>query len=427
MPQALTDNLSVSIRAYFDSLCSYVILRNHDIDANLIRGGDIDVLVDNINLARTLLFDKLGEPLFSLRRTYVESYFYQWGHIDLTPRMEWRGAVYISNSSILNSAERSALGLAKPRLANEALICWFASLIWGGFFKERYAPLIEQAATRDAECFLRALTYAVGSKLGASLFSLASQGNCAESVLMVKSLRRALWLRGFARRPTETIVGLISHYFREVSLRARPPVPWFAVIGLDGSGKSTLIAGLQQMLRQIGLKTAVYHWRPKVLGGSSASSEPVTDPHGSPPRHTLAGFVKILYLILDWIVGFYGPIANQRAKGSIVIFDRYHADVIADPRRYRYSAATWWLKLVSRLLPKPTAVVLLDANPEDLQLRKRETTLTAAKSIRSGYLRVIKDARNGFVVDASRDQQTVLQCTFNLFLSAMRSFSRRSL
>jgi thymidylate kinase len=426
VPQELPETLRESIRAYFEILESYVILRNHDIEYNLCQGGDVDVLVGDINVARNLLCEILGRPLFSLRRTYVESHFYEWGHIDLTPRMEWRGAVFIANSSVLNGAEQSMLGFAKPRLAHEALICWFASLIWGGFFKERYAHLIERAATHDSECFLRVLTYAVGAKLGTYLFSLASQGNCAQSVLMVKSLRRALWLRAFARRPIGTLRGLISHYCREISLRARPPVPWFAIIGLDGSGKSTLIEGLQQMFRQIGLKTTVYHWRPKVWGGSTTGSEPVTDPHGVPPRHALTGLVKIPHLILDWIIGFYGPIADQRARGTVVIFDRYHADVIADPRRYRYSAATWWLKLVSRLLPQPTAVVLLDANPEDFQLRKRETTLTAAKSIRLGYLQVIKDTRNGFVVDASRDQQTVLQSTFNLFLSAMRSFSRRS-
>jgi thymidylate kinase len=424
MPSPLPVHTRTAIRAFFDALGSYVILRNHDIDQNLNRGGDIDVLVDNINLARTRLCEILGQPLFSLRRTYVESHFYEWGHIDLTPRMEWRGAVYISNTTILNNADHSIFGFAKPGLADEALICWFASLIWGGFVKERYNSTITQAARDDGKRFLSLLNHAVGSKLGARLFSLALNGDPSQSVSMVRSLRRALWLRGFARQPIGTLGGLISHYVREIYLRAHPPVPWFAIIGLDGSGKSTLISGLQQRLRDIGLKTSVYHWRPNVINRGPTRSGPVTNPHGALPRHGLTALAKIPCLILDWWVGFYGPIANQRAKGSIVIFDRYHADVLADPVRYRYKAARWWLKAALRVLPRPTAVVLLDAAPQCLQLRKRETTIEAAQLIRCGYLDIIKKTRNGFVIDACRDQNAVLDCTIDIFLAEMRNIAK---
>jgi len=411
------------INTYVQSLNGYIILRNHDLEKNLQSGGDIDLLVADINSARSLLVQHLGIPIFAMRRSYVEGYFYKWGHIDLTPRMEWRGAQYIENSTIFGSAQISDFGLNKPRLAHEALICWFSSLLWGGFFKERYASIIEQAANEDGECFLQSLTHAVGDKLGARLFSLALQRQSAQSVSAIKTLRRALWLRAFARQPVTTLRGLISHYVKEVSLRARPSVPWFAILGLDGSGKSTLISGLQQKFSEIGINTAIYHWRPNVIKPGPARSDPVTDPHDASPRHALTALVKIPHLIMDWTVGFYGRIANQRAKASIVIFDRYHADAIADPLRYRYAGAAWWLRASLRMLPEPVAVVLLDAAPECLQVRKQETTLEAAKSIRLRYLEIIRGSKQGFIVDATKDPKAVLDTTFGHFLAAAQRWS----
>jgi thymidylate kinase len=412
-----------SIRNYLRSVGYYIVLRNHDIRKNLQSGGDLDVLVGDLDIARLLLVQHFGNPLFSVRRSYVEGHFYSWGHIDLTPRIEWRGAVYIDNSVIFDSAEVSDFGLKKPRLAHEALICWFSSLLWGGFFKERYASIIEQAANDDGECFLQSLTHSVGDKLGARLFSLALQGQSAQSVSMVKPLRCALWLRAFARQPINTARGLISHYVKEISLRVRPSVPWFAILGLDGSGKSTLLSGLQQRFAGIGLKTKVYHCRPKVLRLGPARSEPVTDPHGASPRHAFTALVKVPYLILDWFVGFFGPIASLRAKGAIVIFDRYHTDVLADPLRYRYSGAKWWLKAALSILPEPTAVVLLDADPKCLQLRKKETTIEAAKSIRLKYLDIIRGSKHAFIVDATKDRITVLDTTFSRLLAAASRWS----
>jgi thymidylate kinase len=410
-------SLKANICAYFEALGSYVILRNHNIDESLNRGGDIDVLVDDIIIARNLLFELFGKPLFSLRRTYVESYFYKWGHIDLTPRIEWRGSIYLSNSALLKGAQRSTFGFAKPRLADEALICWFASLIWGGFFKERYSPVISQAALCDGEYFLRALTYAVGPKLGASLLSLARQGKCSQSASMVKSLRRSLWLRGFTRRPLGTLVGLVSHYMREISLRTRPPAPWFAILGLDGSGKSTLVSGLQQRFQQMGLRTIVYHWRPHIIRPKKQAAEPVKDPHGLSPRGSFLSIGKLLDLLFDWLVGSYGAIANQRAKGNFVVFDRYYADLLADPLRYRYGGPVWLTRLILAFLPKPDAVILLDSDPETLRQRKQEVTLDAAKLIRAQYLRIIGGIHAGYIVDAAQPASHVLDSSFNIILN----------
>jgi hypothetical protein len=99
---------------------SYIILRNHDIGRNLQSGGDLDILVEDLLVARLALVQHFGELFFAVCRSYVEGYFYCWGHVDMTPRVKWRRVVYIENSGIFESAEVSGFGFPKPRLAHEA-------------------------------------------------------------------------------------------------------------------------------------------------------------------------------------------------------------------------------------------------------------------------------------------------------------------
>ena len=144
-----------------------VVLRNEeDLFGNLQRGGDIDLLVGDLELAERTLIRHLGCPIRITRRSYVREYSYDWGNVDLLPSIEWRGARYLRTEAVLDGRRVSARGRPVPRIAHEALISWLTSLLWGGFFKERYAPVIRQAVEVDGVAFRQALMEAAGKKLG---------------------------------------------------------------------------------------------------------------------------------------------------------------------------------------------------------------------------------------------------------------------
>lgn len=403
-----------SISRFLGSLDNYVILRNHDFRANLGNGGDIDILVADGTEARKRLRQSLGRPWWTMRRSYVHGFFYPWGHIDLLPRVEWRGACYLENETILASAERSAIGFQKPRLAHEALISWFASLIWGGFFKARYAEVIVDAARNDGKAFRESLTHALGNPWGEKLFELAVQATPERSVDWVKPLRRALWWRSFARSPLRTTVGCLHFWWRETALRLVPPLPWVAILGPDGSGKSTIIEGLRGQWSQMGMKSAASHWRPEWLRPAPPQSGPVTDPHGKPPRGMIASLVKLALLFLDWTFGFRVVLAHQRAKGVLVVFDRCFHDLLADPRRYRFGAPLWLAECCNLFLPKPDALILLDAPAEVVHARKPETTIETARMLRDRYLKVVRRYPYGQVVNCDQSVTQVVDDVVDL-------------
>lgn len=401
------ENDYAAIEAFLNALNDYVVLRNHDFKSNLGRGGDVDVLAGDMNHAREEMVKKLGKPWWRMRRTYVEGYFYSWGHIDLTPRMEWHGATYIDNATVFEQSSVTSFGFRQPRLAHEALICWFASLIWGGFFKDRYAPVLIKAVAEDAEAFSYCLNHAVGEKWGGKLMALLLDEHPEKSVAWVKPLRRALWLQGFKRQPFSTCRGWIAFWLREVQMRLTPPVPWIAILGMDGSGKSTVIEGIRVKWESMGLKVTFPHWRPECIKPGK-SDGPETNPHGQKPRGLCASFAKLVFLLLDWTIGFRFKLADKRARGWFVIFDRCYQDLLVDPIRYRYGAPLWLANWFSRIIPQPDVIILLDAPAEVLHARKPETTLAMASTLRDGYLQLVRNHPQSHVVNCDRPIQIVV-------------------
>jgi hypothetical protein len=407
-----------AIEGFLHDLPDYVVLRNHDFRANLGRGGDVDVLVTDMAAARAGMRKSLGRPWWIMRRTYVEGCFYPWGHIDLTPRMEWHGATYIENSTIFAESSLSSFGFLQPRPAHEALICWFASLIWGGFFKARYAEVIQGAAKTDPEAFRKALIHAVGGFWGNKLFDLAASQTATQSVQWVKPLRRALWLRGFRRNPCQTLVGWGQQWLREIKMRAAPPVPWFAVRGLDDKRRSELLAEIETGLAQLGVRSQVHRWRPGTIKLSLAKQAVDTNPAPLPPGGALSSIIKLAFLGLDWTLGFRIRIADTRARGTFVIFDQYHADLLTDPASFRYGGPMSLARILSALMPQPDAVIHLtsDSGPENRGM--------TASSLPETRLDPTIRAKDRLVVAADRPNAEVSAEVVEIIRKTTETYSR---
>jgi hypothetical protein len=46
-------------------------------------------------------------PVFVARRSYVTGLFYNWGHVDVLPSLQWRGATYLDGRALLDDRETS--------------------------------------------------------------------------------------------------------------------------------------------------------------------------------------------------------------------------------------------------------------------------------------------------------------------------------
>ena len=179
-------------------------------------------------------------------------------------------------------------------------------------------------------------------------------------------------------------------------------------LGCDGSGKSAVIGRLEEDLRARGVPVTTGHWRPRFPNSSSASAlAAAEDPHGGAPRGLPASVLKLGWIWLNWWVAWFAYLRRDRARG-VVLFDRYHGDLVVDPRRYRYGGPRWLGKMAARLMPQPDWVVFLDAPPEVLLARKNEVGREALERSRAGYQAHCQKLANAVVVDASQSLDAVV-------------------
>lgn len=183
-------------------------------------------------------------------------------------------------------------------------------------------------------------------------------------------------------------------------------MPFIAFLGCDGSGKSTVIDRLEARLRADGAAVTRGHWRPAPLDrgrpGGSAS-----DPHGGKPRGLASSVAKLGWLWISWWIGWWKGL-RVRARGGYVLFDRYHADLLVDPLRYRYGGPSALARLASATMPQPDRVVFLDADEEVLLARKREVPAEALARSRDRYLELCRSHPRFRVVDAGAPLEEVL-------------------
>lgn len=180
-----------------------------------------------------------------------------------------------------------------------------------------------------------------------------------------------------------------------------------AFLGPDGSGKSSVIDRVIPDLAPAFRKTAYFHLRPG-LGIKKNDGKPVVDPHGQVPRNMAASVAKVFYLWLDYFLGWWLAVWPKKAHSTLVVFDRYYHDLLVDPKRYRYGGPMWLARWVGKLIPKPDIWILLDAPPEVLQARKQEVPFEETARQREEYLKLVRDMKNGVVIDASQNLNDVV-------------------
>ena len=192
---------------------------------------------------------------------------------------------------------------------------------------------------------------------------------------------------------------------RLIARATRPAGLVVAVLGPDGAGKSSVIERLAAALAPAFRRTHRLHLRPRIGAGGGGAA--VTDPHAKPPRGALASVAKLAYFLLDYWVGYTVRLWPLKVRWTLVLFDRYYHDILADPLRYRYGAPLRLAALAGRLVPKPDLTLVLDAPAETLQARKREVPAEETARQREAYRDLAARLDNAVVIDADRPPERV--------------------
>lgn len=184
---------------------------------------------------------------------------------------------------------------------------------------------------------------------------------------------------------------------------------FISFLGCDGSGKSAVIRGLKERLAKDDVTVITGHWRPRAFSRETAAEGLVVadNPHGEVPRGCLSSILKLGWLAMNWWLGWI-RLRSKLGRSGVLLFDRYHADLLVDPKRYRYGGPAFLARIACALMPQPDQVFFLDAYPDVLLSRKQEVGREALMAAREKYLSLCKTNSRFRIIDASQPLDQVI-------------------
>ncbi|WP_171022318.1 dTMP kinase [Thalassotalea litorea] len=141
-------------------------------------------------------------------------------------------------------------------------------------------------------------------------------------------------------------------------------------LGPDGAGKSTIISKLEDQILPF-RRRSYFHLRPKLTKGERTVA-PVLNPHNSPCYGAPKSILKLFYFVFIYNFGWIRNIFPLKIRSSLVIFDRFYDDIIADNKRYRYGANLIFAKFFKNFIPKPDICFILISDANVIYSRKQE-------------------------------------------------------
>ncbi len=171
-------------------------------------------------------------------------------------------------------------------------------------------------------------------------------------------------------------------------------------MGVDGSGKSTLIQKLKKDLKK-DFKTIKYlHLKPYLILLDKRNVN--RNPHKSKPKSHLLSFLTLIVWLLQYRIFFfiYGRKTNQ-----LIIFDRYAHDLLIDKIRYRHNLSFSLTKKILYFFPEPHLWIILNVSSRIAEKRKKELSSKELRRQINGYKKFAKDKKNSIMLNNNKNNK----------------------
>lgn len=186
-------------------------------------------------------------------------------------------------------------------------------------------------------------------------------------------------------------------------------------LGPDGSGKTTIINGLVSTnlpFRQ----TNYFHLKP--IENKSKTNSVTTDPHKFKPYNKVKSIVKLCYFLYQYNLGWLKNIIPLKIKSSLVIFDRYYDDLIADNKRYRYGGGIFLAKFFRLFIKKPVLYFILVTDADIIYKRKQEVLFSELENQVIKY-RNLADNKRYYEIDVNNEPKEIVKKVNSILMNKM--------
>jgi len=367
----------------------YAILRKYE-NIYLMDFNDIDFCLDKnrfeeaINILNVLC-DKYGWRIYNTiyKDGLIAMHLYKTIngkleiiHLDIFKTINWKGITVLDNEEVLQCITKYKEIFIVSKDC-EAVICLLSRLLYHGYVKGEYRKLIQDRSFSVE--VIKILEKIFNKDIAVQLCEDCRSSNWDKVEKSVSKLRKALILNRVRNVRNNFFIAKVKFFCNRINRFFNRKGICIVFLGTDGSGKSTIIDNVQEVLKQSYPREYVsyFHWRPKLILNRKRKQNgcTVTNPHEKKPYNKLISIIKFLTFNIDYILGYWLLVYPKLAKNSLVIFDRYYYDYFIDMYRYRIDLNINIIKFFNRLIPNPDITFLLTGDSKVIYERKKEISI----------------------------------------------------
>ena len=342
-------------------------------------------------------------------------------HIDIFPTFIWKGYVLLNNDALLSNVAETVL-YRKAAEETEAVCNLFVRLLFNGYVKDKYKDGIKQVFEAKESAVLSLMQQFLSQETAADICRWAQQG----AWQIIEKARGSIIKNIRKTAPCHRWQYL--RYLAVKALRRKGIVVAFQ--GTDGSGKSTIINGLPQIIERTfnGDTIDYYHWRPGFIKAEKKLTDDgqmvsIVQPHSEKPYGKLISLAKMGMYVLDYSLGYWCRVRWQAAKGHLVVFDRYYYDFYMDKIRYRLNVSDSIVRLCQFFIPEPDATFLLIGDAQQIFERKKEIPVEEVQAQIDCLLNNQLKMAHPIITDVS---QSIPQVLYSVSKNLLRLLHKRN-
>lgn len=402
----------------------YVILRNYE-DLPERVGNDLDILIEKKDVKKfeEILLSQKDKHWFILSKiprqnlvTYILYTNYnskpEYLKIDVALGISTFGICYISANAILENRKLYNFFYI-PSPDDEFLVSFFQYFLYTGKVKAKNIQKLEVLFETSGEAIKSKINKLLTPSIGEIVESAVKHNNFTQLEKKYGYIKRHFLIRTIIKHPFISVGEIIKDFIRILSRIFHPTGIFLCFVGVDGSGKTTLINNTLEKLSYVMPDYKFYFsFRPEILpklGETKALKSENENQDMRIVKNKWSGrflsTLRLVYYSLDFILGYFLKIYPVLIKNGIVIGDRYFFDYFAHPERYNIQGNKNFKKILLRIIPKPNLTFFIKANPEIVITRKAELSVEEIEKQQEKFYKLKNLIKNYKIVENERNVQ----------------------